>query len=519
MNHKDIKVFFGVLIFGTLAMFGAYFAIPFIKEKFQASTSDAANTKGIVKVGVDNWVGYFPLCSKHMKNRMRTAGYVFECIDDKANYEERMEKLKEGQIQFAVATVDSYILNGKKEDFPATIVTVIDESKGGDAIVARKSKISSLDVMKKNKDYKVAFTPASPSEHLLRSITDHFDITRLKDKGGDWRVETDGSPQAYKKLKNGDVDVAVLWEPDVSKAVADKDFIKILGTEDTRNLIVDILLVEREFSKNREEVVKVVLSNYYRTLKHYRNNRNELKEDLEDQTSLSSDKVDAMLKGVKWFNMYDNASKWFGVTSKSGYKNVGLANAIENTVDILINTGEFSSNPIPNNDSLVLLNSFFVDNLYNNGLSQKFGKAAGSDNEDDFEFTPLASDRWDELRPVGTLKIRPISFQSGTADIDILGEMELEKVVKNLTHYPHFRVFIKGHTGVSGDKKINEKLSQERADTVKEYLVKTLKVNPYRIRSVGYGGSFPLPRIKGESYRAWKYKLPRVELVLVDEVY
>lgn len=519
MQDKTIKIFLGVLVIGTVLMFGAYFAVPFIKQNFQASTSDASNTKGVIKVGVDSWVGYFPLCSNHMKNRMRTDGYVFECVDDKANYEERMENLKEGNLQFAVATVDSYLLNGGKEDFPGTIVTVIDESKGGDAIVARKDKIDSLDTMKKKKDYKVAFTPSSPSEHLLKSVAEHFDIPRLNKSSDAWKVETEGSTQAYNNLVKGKVDVAVLWEPDVSKAISDKKFIKILGTEDTHNLIVDILLVEREFSKNKEDVVKVVLSNYYRTLKHYRNNLKVLKEDLEDHTDLSSDKVDAMLKGVKWFTMYDNASKWFGVTNKTGYKNIGLANTIENTVDILINSGDFRKNPIPNNDSLVLVNSFFVDNLFNKGLSNQFGANNKNSSEDEFEFTPLASDRWDDLRPVGTLKLRPISFQSGTDEIDSLGELELEKIVKNLKHYPHFRIFIKGHTGVTGDPKVNIKLSQDRADTVKKYLVKTLKVNPYRIHSVGYGGDKPLPRLQNESYRSWKYKLPRVELVLVDEVY
>ncbi len=68
--------------------------------------------------------------------RLRSTGYVLNCDDDKADYAKRMQRLKGGELQFAVATIDAYLLNGAPNAFPGTIVAVIDESKGGDAIVA-----------------------------------------------------------------------------------------------------------------------------------------------------------------------------------------------------------------------------------------------------------------------------------------------------------------------------------------------------------------------------------------------
>ena len=58
-------------------------------------------------IGVDNWIGYFPLCSGEMRKRMRTAGYVLACDDDKADYRDAHAALKRGELQFAVATVDA----------------------------------------------------------------------------------------------------------------------------------------------------------------------------------------------------------------------------------------------------------------------------------------------------------------------------------------------------------------------------------------------------------------------------
>ena len=70
-------------------------------------------------IGVDNWIGYFPLCSDEMRKRMRTAGYVLHCEDDKADYPKRLRTLKSNELQFAVATVDAYLLNGPAAGFPA----------------------------------------------------------------------------------------------------------------------------------------------------------------------------------------------------------------------------------------------------------------------------------------------------------------------------------------------------------------------------------------------------------------
>ena len=119
--------------------------------------------RGTLAVGTDNWIGYFPLCSTPMAKRMRKAGWVLRCENDNADYRARFQRLESGEIQFAVATVDSYLLSGAPLDFPGTIIAVIDESKGGDAIVARREVAASLDGLHQASEIEVAFTPASPS--------------------------------------------------------------------------------------------------------------------------------------------------------------------------------------------------------------------------------------------------------------------------------------------------------------------------------------------------------------------
>src|SRR5689334_981691 len=165
-----VKVFITIIVLGTIGILGYKFALPHLRDAFQRETSDAAATKGKITIGMDSWVGYFPLCSPEMSKRVRAEGYAIRCEDDQADLPKRLKKLADGELDFAVATVDAYVLNGAALDFPATVIAVIDESKGGDAIVARRAKIPNLEALKHATNAKIAFTPASPSEHLLKAI-------------------------------------------------------------------------------------------------------------------------------------------------------------------------------------------------------------------------------------------------------------------------------------------------------------------------------------------------------------
>ena len=238
------------------------------------STSDAKDLKGEFSIALDSWIGYFPFRSPVFGKLMRDAGYRIKIVDDKADYKERMKMLKKGSIDFAVSTVDSYLNNGSSAKFPGIIIAVIDESKGGDAIVALKNKVKNIDMLKVKRNFKIAFTPSSPSEYLLKAISVHFGVPRLKRKDDTWRVEVNGAEEAYQKIMNGEVDMASLWEPYVSKAISKPGIIKIIGSEDIEKLIVDILLVNRKYAIKNPELVKLFVKNYFETLRIYKKSKN-----------------------------------------------------------------------------------------------------------------------------------------------------------------------------------------------------------------------------------------------------
>ncbi|MBR6626216.1 MAG: OmpA family protein [Mailhella sp.] len=68
---------------------------------------------------------------------------------------------------------------------------------------------------------------------------------------------------------------------------------------------------------------------------------------------------------------------------------------------------------------------------------------------------------------------------------------ELDRVAQVLAAYPQTTILVAGHTDSTGSDEYNMKLSQQRADSVKNALVQR-GVDPQRISAVGYGEGQPV---------------------------
>lgn len=505
-----LKAFITILILGIVGIVGYRFLMPIWLDQTQRQASDAVSEHGTVAVGVDNWVGNFPLCSPEMAKRMRSAGFNFRCENDNADYRKRFTRLTDGELQFAVASVDAYVLDGYRRQYSGAIVAVLDQSKGGDAIVARRAVIGNLDALKKAPTIRIAFSPDSPSEHLLKNVGVHFDVPHLTDRKGTWRITANGSSDALAKLQRGQSDVAVLREPDVSRALANDEFIKLIGSEDVDNVIVDVLIASSAMIQEKPDVVATVLDQYFQTLKQYREEPTLLREQLRSYAKVDSSQVDTLLKGVAWTSLSDNGIQWLGVTSASAGGEQQLADTINATAQILVSAGDFDRNPLPDRDPNRLTNGQFIAKIF---------RGANVDGKSDSikrKFTQLDEDGWLRLQEVGTLKIEPLIFQRGTASLADADVQVLARTVERLRHYPNYRILVKGHTG-AGDPDANMELSKLRAQAVAAHLLSTFDIDSNRIRAVGFGSSQPLARQDGESDRAYRYRLPRVEIVLMSE--
>jgi OmpA-OmpF porin, OOP family len=91
------------------------------------------------------------------------------------------------------------------------------------------------------------------------------------------------------------------------------------------------------------------------------------------------------------------------------------------------------------------------------------------------------------------MRLDNLIFNVGTAKITAESYPELDEVLKMLKDNPAMIIQLEGHTDIKGDPKLNMKLSQDRVDAVKTYLV-TRGASKSRIKAKAFGGMLPLSK-------------------------
>jgi outer membrane protein OmpA-like peptidoglycan-associated protein len=98
----------------------------------------------------------------------------------------------------------------------------------------------------------------------------------------------------------------------------------------------------------------------------------------------------------------------------------------------------------------------------------------------------------DDVIKIGVpIVLEGVTFESNKADITPESSQILRTALKTLTTYPEIQVEISGHTDNVGSKKTNTKLSQRRADSVRNWLIER-GIDSGRIVAKGYGPDVPI---------------------------
>ncbi|RNC89332.1 MAG: OmpA family protein [Allomuricauda sp.] len=110
----------------------------------------------------------------------------------------------------------------------------------------------------------------------------------------------------------------------------------------------------------------------------------------------------------------------------------------------------------------------------------------------------------------GRIVVRDIYFDTGKYDIKSNSNASLDKIVDMLKKHEEMEVTIEGHTDANGSEEDNQILSENRANSVRNYIV-SKGVKRSRISTVGYGEEKPV--VEGNNEEAWKMNR-RVEFVV-----
>ena len=361
-------------------------------------------------------------------------------------------------------------------------------------------------------DLEIVYTSASPSEFFLDLTIADFDLDELANAER-WRREVGSSREVYQRAKKSEGDVFVLWEPDLSRALDLPGVTYVWGSDRFSGYIVDVFVFRRKLVDDRPEVVRDFLSLYFRVLQGYALNRDKMIKEMKKSTDLDEDVLRATLEKIEWFDLEENRRLQFGISRRPDERvEEGLVNTILSCTDVMLRMKRLESDPLEGNPYLIT-NSSLLEEL----VATANVAAVRSDGSTKVTFATLDEAGWSRLGEIGTFRVEPITFQDWTNRLADNGKASIDRIAQLLVHnYPDYRILIRGHSAPGGDEEANVQLSLERAQGVLHYMKAVHDIEPDRMLAQGVGSREPPRRKPGESPRAYRYRLSRVELKAVE---
>ncbi|OFX28283.1 MAG: hypothetical protein A2Z07_08625 [Armatimonadetes bacterium RBG_16_67_12] len=217
-----------------------------------------------LKIGYPVWVGYGPLFLAEKKGFLKELGTSVEFIlmeDTKPRYVALAAK----RIDGLMTTIDT-VVQRVKPDFTMAAILPMDDSKGGDGIVARKE----INSVKDLKGKKVAFSEGSVSHFFLAFLLQQNgmslkDITTVNMTAGD----------AGAAFVAGKVDAAVTWEPWLTKGKSAPHGKILVDSSATPNLIVDVLVFRKDVIKARPKDMENIVKAWVKAVEFWKANPDE----------------------------------------------------------------------------------------------------------------------------------------------------------------------------------------------------------------------------------------------------
>lgn len=225
-----------------------------IRSGFRACALAAVAMLGLVSpslaaekfsVAISTWVGYGPFYIAKKEGFFEKEGLDVSLVTME-DVKTRMPALAAGRVDLAATTVDA-VLTFSSPAHPLVYLFAVDDSRGGDGIVARKDIRTVADL----KGRKVAFTEGSVSQFFLGVV--------LKDAGltvKDVQALNMTAGDAGAAFVAGKVDAAVTWEPWLSRGKATPHGAVLVDSAARPGLITDVMVSTKKTLAERPEALK-----------------------------------------------------------------------------------------------------------------------------------------------------------------------------------------------------------------------------------------------------------------------
>jgi len=399
-----------------------------------------------------------------------------------------------GGIDIVWGTVDAYAL-----EYPALkllgvkCIMQYDWSRGGDAIAVDGNIIRTA---KDLKGKTIAVAEDTPSHYFALFVLSE---AGLRPSDINWRF-VNSAIDAANVFKAGKVDAAVSWSPDVYIAARERSGGKILmSTREATNLIADIFIARGDFIEKYPEEIERFIKGWHEGVDKVHQNPEPVIKLMAKGFNLPEDDSRAMLGDVHLPNYPDNMA-FFDSFSPIGYDAI-----YNNASKIWKDLGKISEIAPPKETRQTI----FLTNVADNFKGQKrvdpiiesgYVKKGTGEEETLIE------------------KQVTINFVSNAAELDVNAQADVRnKIAGFVATYGGCFVSIEGNTDNTGAYQHNKVLSEQRAASVRDFLIKEFNMPADRFEIKGNAWDKPwdgLSVIESNATDSGKAKNRRTDIVI-----
>lgn len=453
------------------------------------TTKESADT---INLSLDEWIGWKSIIDAN-GGLSTKKGSIYDKLGINVNISiindatQSSNALVSGQIDAAGYTINrTAFLSKKFKDAGVDVVMpfITNFSNGGDGIIAN-SNIKTVNDLTKAK---IGVPQFSEAHSLVVWFVNQSDLSDGdKNKIIDNLVFFATPDEAAKAFFAGQVDVAATWEPYLTQAKNMSDAHILFSTASSSSLIMDGVLFNADFAKKNPEVVSKFIDGALQASDIYATDLDTIKTVMPMFSTASDKDIKDNCVSAKLTTYADNINLFNG-TARTIYSDMcAVWNSIGEAVDKdLVNT--------------------LYDGSYIKTLSDKYdaNKTTTVDN-----VPSVTDENKDEILETSALlqKSATVNFVINTAKFSnsIEATKALDEFISIAKVLDGTIIEIAGNTDpnptTDPEDTANKMLSQQRAETVKQYFILN-GIPANRIIAVGNGSSNPVVENDTEEHRA-----------------
>lgn len=371
-------------------------------------------------------------------------------------------------------------------------VLIVDNTQGADAVIARDPAVQKIEDLAGKS---VALLQYTPSHGMLIDAIDNSSLTaRAKKQIKPVYIKADeGTAGVRAAFVAGNVDAAVLWDPDLSLALRDaKGAHVIYSTKTATNLIYDVIVCDqRELAKpENQQVFQQFVDGWLEGVTATRANPDQAVEALvktKEFFKLLANKegkpfVKGLFANLVWTDLSDNA------------RALGLAGGVNHYERVYARFDQIyrSEGSLANPKSPVIPAQESFDYRFIRAALQRNAQAqaAAAKPTETFSEQGRATAM---TAPAVVTKPVSVTFASGSSELSKRAQQVIDREMVPFIENNGSAYFeLSGNTDSVGAAAANDALSLARARAVASYLEKQWEIPRSRLRVVGNGSARPL---------------------------